>query len=123
MIFTVLKHISQDLTKRSSILNLAFLHVKLHRVKATFLVIKSQAIVSKPGIMSKASTPMIPKSFFIRYFLHLYFKCYPPNLLYPPHHHPTLPSPPPPYSPTHPLLLPDPGIPLYWGKISLKNIM
>jgi hypothetical protein len=50
-----------------------------------------------------------PISFFIRYFLHLHFKCYPQSPLY-------LPSPPPPCcSPTHPLLVPGPGIPLYWG--------
>jgi hypothetical protein len=38
------------------------------------------------------------KAIFIRYFLHLHFKCYPQNL-------------PQPCSPTHPLLLPGPGIP------------
>jgi hypothetical protein len=42
---------------------------------------------------------------FIRYFLYLHFKCYPESSLYPP---PTL-------SPTHPLPLLGPGIPLYWG--------
>jgi hypothetical protein len=40
--------------------------------------------------------------FFFRYFLHLHFKCYPENPLYSP------------FSPTHPLLLPGPGILLYW---------
>jgi hypothetical protein len=42
---------------------------------------------------------------FIRYFLHLHFKCYPesPYIL------------PLPCSPTHPLLLPDPGIALTWA--------
>ena len=42
---------------------------------------------------------------FIRYFLHLHFKCYPESPLYPPLS----------CSPTYPLLLPGPGIPLYWG--------
>ena len=46
-------------------------------------------------------------SFFIRYFLYLHFKCYPESSLYPPL--------PPPCSPTHPLPLLGPGIPLYWG--------
>jgi hypothetical protein len=41
--------------------------------------------------------------FFIRYFLHLHFKCYPQSPY-------TLPRP---CFPTHPL--PSPGIPLYWG--------
>jgi hypothetical protein len=39
------------------------------------------------------------------YFLYIHFKCYPESSLYPP----------PPCSPTHPLLLLGPGIPLYWG--------
>jgi hypothetical protein len=43
--------------------------------------------------------------FFFYYFPHLHFKCYPEIPLYPP----------PPCSSTHPLLLPGPGIPLYWG--------
>jgi hypothetical protein len=42
--------------------------------------------------------------FFIRYFPHLHFQCYPKSPPYPP-----------PHSPTHPLLLFGPGIPLYWG--------
>jgi hypothetical protein len=41
--------------------------------------------------------------FLIRYFLHLYFKCYPKSPLDPPSSH----------SPTHPLLLLGPGVPLY----------
>jgi hypothetical protein len=40
---------------------------------------------------------------FIRYFPHLHFQCYPKRPHTPPH------------SPTHPLLLFGPGIPLYWG--------
>jgi hypothetical protein len=43
--------------------------------------------------------------FCIKYFLYIYFKCYPESSLYPP----------PPCSPTHPLLLLGPGISLYWG--------
>ena len=43
--------------------------------------------------------------FFIRYFLHLHFKCYPKSPY-------TLPLP---CSPTHPLPLLVPGIPPYWG--------
>jgi hypothetical protein len=43
--------------------------------------------------------------FFIRYFLHLQFKWYPKSPFYTPL----------PCSSTHPLLLPGPGIPLYWG--------
>jgi hypothetical protein len=43
--------------------------------------------------------------FFISYFLHLHFKCYPESPY-------TLP---PPCSPTHPLSLLGPGVPLYWG--------
>jgi hypothetical protein len=42
--------------------------------------------------------------FLIRYFLHLHFKCYPKSPPYPS-----------PHSPTHPLPLLGPGIPLYWG--------
>jgi hypothetical protein len=50
--------------------------------------------------------------FFIRYFLYLHFKCY--LLSWFPLQKPV--SPPLfPCSPTHPLLLPGPGIPLYWG--------
>jgi hypothetical protein len=41
--------------------------------------------------------------FLIRYFPHLHFQCYPKSLPYPPH------------SPTHPLPLFGPGVPLYWG--------
>jgi hypothetical protein len=44
--------------------------------------------------------------FFIRYFLHLHFKCYLESSLYPI---------PPTCSPTHPLALLGPGIPLYWS--------
>jgi hypothetical protein len=58
-----------------------------------------------PGPHSITIHPNIFKAFFIRYFLHLHFKCYPKSPL----------CPPPPWSPNHPLLLPDPGIPLYWG--------
>jgi hypothetical protein len=42
--------------------------------------------------------------FLIRYFSHLHFQCYPKGLPYPP-----------PQSPTHPLPLFSPGVPLYWG--------
>jgi hypothetical protein len=42
--------------------------------------------------------------FLIRYFPHLYFQCYPKSPPYPP-----------PHSPTHPLPLFGPGVPLYWG--------
>jgi hypothetical protein len=44
-------------------------------------------------------------SFFIRYFLHIHFKCYPKSPLYP---HPTL-------FPYHPLPLLGPVVPLHWG--------
>jgi hypothetical protein len=47
-------------------------------------------------------------SFFMRYFLYLHFKCYPKSSLYPPTPLPT-------HSPTHPLPLLGPGVPLYWG--------
>jgi hypothetical protein len=43
--------------------------------------------------------------FLIRYFPHLHFQCYPKSPPYPP----------PPHSPTHPLPLFGPGIPLYWS--------
>jgi hypothetical protein len=43
-------------------------------------------------------------SFLIRYFPHLHFQCYPKS---PPYQ--------PPQSPTHPLPLFGPGVPLYWG--------
>jgi hypothetical protein len=52
-----------------------------------------------------SSLPLQPDLIFIRYFPYLHFKCYPESSLYPPL---TL-------LPTHPLLLLDPGIPLYWG--------
>jgi hypothetical protein len=42
--------------------------------------------------------------FLIRYFPHLHFQCYPKGPPYPP-----------PQSPTHPLPLFGPGVPLYWG--------
>jgi hypothetical protein len=42
--------------------------------------------------------------FLIRYFPHLHFQCYPKGPPYAP-----------PQSPTHPLPLFGPGIPLYWG--------
>jgi hypothetical protein len=44
------------------------------------------------------------KKYFFRYFSHLHFQCYPKSPSYPP-----------PHSPTHPLPLFGPGIPLYWG--------
>jgi hypothetical protein len=44
------------------------------------------------------------RNFFIRHFLHLHFKCYPQSPLYSP----------PSCSQIHLLLLPGPGIPLYW---------
>jgi hypothetical protein len=50
--------------------------------------------------------------FFIRYFLYLHFNYYPLSsfpLWKPPSSRPT------PCKSTHPLLLPDPGIPLHWG--------
>jgi hypothetical protein len=47
-----------------------------------------------------------PNIFFIRYSLHLHFKCYPKSPLYPP---------PPSCSPTHSLPLLGSGVPLYWG--------
>jgi hypothetical protein len=50
--------------------------------------------------------------FFIRYFLHLYFKCYPKSPLY---------SHPRPCFPTYPLLLLGPGLPLYWGIKCLQD--
>jgi hypothetical protein len=45
----------------------------------------------------------------IRYFPHLHFQCYPKSSPYPP-----------PHSPTHPLPLFGPGVPLYWGIYSLR---
>jgi hypothetical protein len=47
--------------------------------------------------------------FLIRYFPRLHFQCYPKSPPYPP-----------PQSPTHPLPLFDPGVPLYWGIYSLQ---
>jgi hypothetical protein len=43
-------------------------------------------------------------SIFIRYLAHLHFQCYTKSPPYPP-----------PYSPTHPLPLFGPGVPLYWS--------
>jgi hypothetical protein len=43
------------------------------------------------------------KIFLIRYFPHLHFQCYPKSPPYPPRH-----------SPTHPLPLFGPDVPLYW---------
>jgi hypothetical protein len=42
--------------------------------------------------------------FLLDIFPHLHFQCYPKSLPYPPTH-----------SPTHPLPLFGPGVPLYWG--------
>jgi hypothetical protein len=47
--------------------------------------------------------------FLIRYFFRLHFQCYPKGPPYPP-----------PQSPTHPLPLFGPGVPLYWGIYSLQ---
>jgi hypothetical protein len=47
--------------------------------------------------------------FLIRHFPHLHFQCYPKSPPYPP-----------PQSPTHPLPLFGPGVPLYWGIYSLQ---
>jgi hypothetical protein len=48
--------------------------------------------------------------FLLRYFLHLHFQCYPKK------------SPMPfPHSPTYPLPVLDPGVPLYWGIWSLQD--
>jgi hypothetical protein len=44
------------------------------------------------------------KNIFIRHFSHLHFQCYPKSPPYPPRH-----------SPTHPVPLFGPGVPLYWG--------
>ena len=44
-------------------------------------------------------------SIFIRYLAHLHFQCYTKSPPYPPT----------PHSPTHPLPLLGPGVPLYWG--------
>jgi hypothetical protein len=56
------------------------------------------------SIKAKFQNKIFFRFFFIRYFLHLHFKCYPES-----------PYTPLPCSPTHPLLLPGPSIPLYWG--------
>jgi hypothetical protein len=47
--------------------------------------------------------------FFIRYFPHKHFQCYPKSPPYPP-----------PQSLTHPLPLFGSGVPLYWGILSLQ---
>jgi hypothetical protein len=67
---------------------------------------KNHMITSKDGGKKEKSLigfnmPSFLK-FFNVYFLHLHFKCYPKSPPYPP-----------PYSPTHPLPILGPGIPLY----------
>jgi hypothetical protein len=57
------------------------------------------------GIPSRWQCVCLFFPIFIRYFLHLHFKCFPEIPLYPL----------PPGSPTHPLPLLGPGVPLYWG--------
>jgi hypothetical protein len=54
-----------------------------------------------------------PNNFFYIFFLYLHFKCYPISLF--PLQKTLILSSPSPCSPTHPLPLPDPGIPLHWG--------
>ena len=56
--------------------------------------------------------------FFFRCFLYLHFKCYPLSWFPLQKSHILSPSPCP---PTHPLLLPGPGIPLYWAIESTQD--
>jgi hypothetical protein len=56
------------------------------------------------GLCLVSSIVVVVVVVFIRYFPHLHFQCYPKGPPYPP-----------PQSPTHPLPLFGPGVPLYWG--------
>jgi hypothetical protein len=78
--------------------------------------IHSQKCLSSPDIIQKdymTETLFFSFSFLflIRHFLHLHFQCYPKSPPYPPR----------PQSPTHPLPLLGPGVPLYWGIRSLPD--
>ena len=76
-------------------------------------------IVTQVHTFAKLTEPYITKEqgsnvlnyiliqIFIRHFLYIHFKCYPYTF-------------PPACSPTHPLLLLGPGIPLYWGIYTLQ---
>jgi hypothetical protein len=66
---------------------------------------KKKRIVSDTEATGTYSSASLKFHFFkIRYFPHLHFQCYPKSPPYPPLQ-----------SPTHPLPLFGPGVPLYWG--------
>jgi hypothetical protein len=68
------------------------------------------------GIQTKIEKEVIKQmpEFFIGYFLYFHFKCYPLSCFPLQKHPPPIPSPSP-CSPTHPLLIPGPGILPHWG--------
>ena len=68
------------------------------------LYLLSPGRVSQETAISGSFQQNLFLNIFIRYFPHLHFQYYPKSTPYPPRN-----------SPTHPLLLFGPGIPLYWG--------
>jgi hypothetical protein len=80
------------------------LELKIHLPSAS-QVLGLKACATTPGCLLFFLFLKNIYLFFIRYFLYIHIKCYPESSLYPPSA----------LLPYHPLLLLDPGIPLYWG--------
>jgi hypothetical protein len=79
----------------------------LRRLKGVLSGDMSQVKMSNNNEIIKCQILRTSDVFFnisIRYFPHLHFQCYPKCPPYPT-----------PHSPTHPLPLFGPGVPLYWG--------
>jgi hypothetical protein len=92
-------------------LELTYLHLSVFPIVRFFCgcgrsELSSSCLYQVLGQLSHlpSSDTVFLKNIFIRYFPHLHFQCYPKSPPYPP-----------PHSPTRPLPLFGPGVPLYWG--------